>query len=71
MVPHIVRAFVGTDYRLVLPMSALVGGWFMLTADFLGRMINAPFETPVVAIVSIIGLPFFLLLVRKGGRQFA
>ncbi|MFJ7951669.1 FecCD family ABC transporter permease [Lysinibacillus sp. NPDC096418] len=71
MVPHIVRAFVGTDYRFVLPMSALVGGWFMLTADFVGRMINAPFETPVVAIISIIGLPFFLLLVRKGGRQFA
>lgn len=71
MVPHIVRTFVGTDYRFVLPMSALVGGWFLLMADFIGRMINAPFETPVVAIISIIGLPFFLLLVRKGGRQFA
>jgi len=70
MVPHIVRAFVGTDYRFVLPMSAIVGGWFMVTADFAGRMINAPFETPVVAIISILGLPFFLLLVRKGGRQF-
>lgn len=70
MVPHMVRAFVGTDYRFVLPMSAIVGGWFMVTADFAGRMINAPYETPVVAIISIIGLPFFLLLVRKGGRQF-
>lgn len=69
MVPHIVRAIVGTDYRFVLPMSALIGGWFMVTADFAGRMINAPYETPVVAIISIIGLPFFLLLVRKGGRQ--
>ena len=65
MVPHIVRAFVGTDYRFVLPMSAIVGGWFMVLADFAGRMINAPYETPVVAIISIIGLPFFLLLVRK------
>ncbi|MFT9816019.1 FecCD family ABC transporter permease [Lysinibacillus sp. NPDC056185] len=69
MVPHIVRAIVGTDYRFVLPMSAITGGWFMVTADFAGRMINAPYETPVVAIISIIGLPFFLLLVRKGGRQ--
>lgn len=69
MVPHIVRAIVGTDYRFVLPMSAIIGGWFMVTADFAGRMINAPYETPVVAIISIIGLPFFLLLVRKGGRQ--
>ncbi|MEY9977926.1 FecCD family ABC transporter permease [Lysinibacillus sp. RC79] len=69
MVPHIVRAIVGTDYRFVLPMSAIIGGWFMVIADFAGRMINAPYETPVVAIISIIGLPFFLLLVRKGGRQ--
>lgn len=69
MVPHIVRAIVGTDYRFVLPMSAIVGGWLMVTADFAGRMINAPYETPVVAIISMIGLPFFLLLVRKGGRQ--
>ncbi|KOP80345.1 iron ABC transporter [Lysinibacillus sp. FJAT-14745] len=69
MVPHIVRAIVGTDYRFVLPMSAIIGGWLMVTADFAGRMINAPYETPVVAIISIIGLPFFLLLVRKGGRQ--
>ncbi|MGA3603231.1 FecCD family ABC transporter permease [Lysinibacillus agricola] len=69
MVPHIVRVIVGTDYRFVLPMSAIIGGWFMVTADFAGRMINAPYETPVVAIISIIGLPFFLLLVRKGGRQ--
>ncbi|MGE7688520.1 FecCD family ABC transporter permease [Lysinibacillus sp. NPDC097214] len=69
MVPHVVRAMVGTDYRFVLPMSAIIGGWLMVTADFAGRMINAPYETPVVAIISIIGLPFFLLLVRKGGRQ--
>ncbi|WP_042478574.1 FecCD family ABC transporter permease [Bacillus ndiopicus] len=70
MVPHIVRAIVGTDYRFVLPMSALIGGGFMVAADFAGRMINAPYETPVIAIISILGLPFFLLLVRKGGRQF-
>ncbi|MGE7942610.1 FecCD family ABC transporter permease [Lysinibacillus xylanilyticus] len=69
MVPHIVRAIVGTDYRFVLPMSAIIGGGVMVTADFAGRMINAPYETPVVAIISIIGLPFFLLLVRKGGRH--
>lgn len=71
MVPHIVRALVGTDYRFVLPMSALIGGLLMVAADLLARIVNAPYETPVVAIISIIGLPFFLLLVRKGGRQFA
>ncbi|MFJ5763788.1 FecCD family ABC transporter permease [Lysinibacillus sp. NPDC093210] len=71
MVPHIVRSLVGTDYRFVLPMSALIGGLLMVAADLLARIVNAPYETPVVAIISIIGLPFFLLLVRKGGRQFA
>ncbi|MGL4521523.1 MAG: FecCD family ABC transporter permease [Bacilli bacterium] len=68
MIPHIVRMIVGTDYRFILPMSAVVGAIFMLIADTMGRTINAPFETPVVAIVSMLGLPFFLIIVRKGGR---
>lgn len=70
MIPHIVRAIVGTDYRYILPMSALIGATFMLFADTLGRTLNAPYETPVVAIVSMLGLPFFLIIVRKGGRAF-
>jgi iron complex transport system permease protein len=71
MIPHIVRAIVGNDYRYVLPMSAVVGATFMLFADTLGRTINSPFETPVVAIVAILGLPFFLIIVRKGGNVFS
>lgn len=71
MVPHIVRAIVGTDYRFIIPMSAILGATFMLFADTLGRTINAPYETPVVAIVAMIGLPFFLLIVRKGGKAFS
>lgn len=71
MIPHIVRMITGTDYRRILPMSIIVGGTFMVLADFISRMINAPFETPVVAIVSLVGLPFFLFLVRKGGSPFA
>lgn len=71
MIPHIVRAIVGTDYRFILPMSAIVGGAFMLLADTLGRTMNAPYETPVAALVAVMGLPFFLLIVRKGGRSFS
>lgn len=70
MVPHVVRAIVGTDYRFIIPLSAIAGGTFMLFADTVGRTINAPFETPVAAIVAILGLPFFLLIVRKGGHAF-
>lgn len=70
MVPHVVRAIVGTDYRFIIPLSAITGGAFMLFADTVGRTINAPFETPVAAIVAMLGLPFFLLIVRKGGHAF-
>lgn len=70
MIPHIVRAIVGTDYRFILPMAAIAGATFMLFADTVGRTLNAPFETLVVAIISVIGLPFFLLIVRKGGKAF-
>lgn len=68
MIPHTVRAFTGTDYRFVLPMSAIIGASFMLLADTLGRTMNAPYETPVYAIVSMLGLPFFLFIVHKGGK---
>lgn len=71
MVPHMVRAVTGTDYRLVLPMSALAGASLMLLADTLGRTINAPYETPVAAVIAIMGLPFFLFIVRKGGQAFS
>lgn len=70
LVPHIVRVIVGVDYRHIIPMSAVAGAIFMLFADLLGRTINAPFETPVAAIVAMLGLPFFLIIVRKGGRAF-
>ena len=71
LVPHIVRGIVGTDYRFIIPMSAISGATFMLFADTIGRVINSPYETPVAAIVSIIGLPFFLFIVRKGGKAFS
>jgi iron complex transport system permease protein len=71
MVPHVVRAIVGTDYRFIIPMSAILGATFMLFADTLGRTINSPYETPVAAIVAMMGLPFFLLIVRKGGKEFS
>lgn len=71
MIPHIVRAFVGTDYRLILPMSAVLGSAFMLVADTVGRTINAPYETPIAAVVAIMGLPFFLFIVKKGGQAYS
>lgn len=70
MIPHLVRSFVGTDYRFILPMSAIGGATFMLFADMIARMIHAPYETPVVAVVAVMGLPFFLFIVRKGEKDY-
>ncbi|MEG8976862.1 iron ABC transporter permease [Priestia megaterium] len=71
MIPHIVRGIVGTDYRYIIPMSAVTGAAFMLLADTLGRTVSAPYETPIAAVVSMIGLPFFLVIVRKGGKALS
>ncbi|MFF2480319.1 FecCD family ABC transporter permease [Paenibacillus sp. NPDC058071] len=71
MIPHMIRRFTGTDYRILLPVSAVAGGTFMMLADTLGRTINSPYETPVAAIVAMIGLPFFLFVVHKGGKTLS
>ena len=71
MVPHLVRAIAGADYRFVIPLSATVGASAMVLADTAARTVNAPFETPVAAIIAVIGLPFFLFVVRKQGRGFS
>ncbi|WP_336787551.1 FecCD family ABC transporter permease [Paenibacillus sp. MMO-177] len=68
MIPHIVRAIVGQDYRYSVPMSVIAGASFMLLADLIGRTINAPYETPVAAVIAVVGLPFFLIIVRRGGK---
>ncbi|MBJ6362878.1 iron ABC transporter permease [Paenibacillus sp. MAHUQ-46] len=68
MIPHIVRFFVGKDYRFILPMSVLSGATFMLFADTLGRTVHTHYETPVAAIIAVLGLPFFLIIVHKGGK---
>ncbi|MDQ0220826.1 iron ABC transporter permease [Peribacillus cavernae] len=69
MVPHIVRFLVGTDYRWIIPCSAVFGSVLMVLADTAARMVNAPFETPIGAIVSMVGFPFFLYLARRRGKN--
>lgn len=65
MVPHIVRFLVGTDYAKVLPLTAILGGLLVLVADDIARYLG---EAPVGAIIAFIGVPYFLYLVKKGGR---
>ncbi|NEO33284.1 MAG: iron ABC transporter permease [Symploca sp. SIO3C6] len=64
MMPHIVRLFVGSDHRRVLPMSILMGAIFLIWADVLARVILAPEELPIGIITAICGAPFFIWLMR-------
>jgi iron complex transport system permease protein len=69
VIPHVARYLVGVDYRLIIPCSAVLGALLIVVADICARMINPPIETPVGALIAIIGVPFFLYLARKEGRQ--
>jgi iron complex transport system permease protein len=69
VIPHITRFIVGADYRIIIPCSAVLGGILLVSADTVSRMINPPFETPVGTVTALVGVPFFLYLARKEGRN--
>lgn len=71
IVPHIVRLVVGADHRVLLPLSALAGGLFLLIADTAARVVLSPAELRVGILTALIGAPFFIyLLVRNRTRPF-
>ncbi|NDL60297.1 FecCD family ABC transporter permease [Phytoactinopolyspora mesophila] len=65
LLPHAVRFLVGPDHRLVLPLSALLGGVFLLWVDTMARTIFDPRELPVGVVTAIIGVPAFIWVLRK------
>lgn len=66
MVPHIARTLTGgNDVRKLLPVSALLGGTLVILADLLGRVLFAPSEIPAGIITSLIGAPFFFILLLQ------
>ncbi len=64
VVPHVVRMLWGSDYRRLLPLAALTGASFMITADVLARVVLRPQEVPVGIVTALVGGPFFLYLMR-------
>ena len=64
VVPHIARLLVGSDYKYLFPASALLGFSLVCICDTIGRVILPPGEVPVSIILSFIGAPFFLYLLR-------
>lgn len=69
VVPHAVKFIVGVDYRKVIPFSMFAGALLVLVADIISRLINPPFETPIGAITALIGVPFFIYLATRKGRN--
>ncbi|MFF2480493.1 FecCD family ABC transporter permease [Paenibacillus sp. NPDC058071] len=68
MIPHIVRFLVGTDYRWVIPYSAVLGAILLVVADIASRYIAMPKEVPVGVMTAVLGVPFFVYIARKGRR---
>jgi iron complex transport system permease protein len=66
--PHLVRLAAGSDHRVVLPGSAMAGGSLVVIADTLARTVVAPQQLPVGALTALLGVPVFLLLLRRLGK---
>lgn len=65
IVPHMVRLFIGSDYRYLFPGTIFFGASIVMVCDTLSRVLFAPMEIPVGIIMSGLGAPFFLYLLRK------
>lgn len=65
LVPHIIKKLVGTNYKDILPLSFLFGSVLLIFSDIIARTVLSPYELPVGIFTSFIGIPIFLLLIRK------
>ena len=65
IVPHIARLLVGSGHKALIPFSILLGAFCLLLADTIGRTIAAPYEISAAVIMSVVGGPAFILLLKK------
>lgn len=65
VIPHMARKLVGVDYRLIVPLSAVMGAVLLVLADLGARMVNPPKELAISVMVAMVGVPFFLYLARR------
>ncbi len=66
IVPHTVRLLTGNDHRYLIPTSALLGSALLTLSDTFARTVFSPIEVPVGVVMAILGVPFFLYLLRRG-----
>jgi len=69
IVPHLVRLTLGANHRWLLPAGMLAGALALTLADWLARVAIAPAELPIGLVTSLVGGPFFLWLLARGGKS--
>ena len=69
VVPHMIRMIIGPDHRRLLPLSFIGGGVFLLLCDTIARTVSKNQEIPIGVITAMIGVPFFLFLMRTSRRE--
>lgn len=67
IVPHMARMMVGSDYKYSIPFSLALGAIILIVADTIGRSAFSPLEIPAGIVMAMVGGPYFLYLMRKGG----
>ena len=63
--PHCIRLLCGPDHRTLIPAAALLGATLTVAADLVARTIVAPAELPIGILTALLGVPFFLVLLRR------
>lgn len=69
VIPNIIRFLVGYDYKYIIPYSLIGGAFFLSLCDLISRYVDYPFETPIGTVTAIIGVPFFLYLIKTKGER--
>lgn len=69
IVPHTIRLVFGASYRLVLPLSILFGGSFLILTDLVARTVSSPAELPIGVITAFFGAPFFIVVLRSSRKM--
>lgn len=65
IIPHLIRLWVGGNYRVLIPLTLIFGAFFMVSADTLARTVFAPEELPLGVLTAILGSPVLMLLLRR------
>jgi iron complex transport system permease protein len=69
IVPHAIRLVAGPSYRLLLPLSVLVGAGFLVLTDVIARTALSPAELPIGVVTAFFGAPFFAVVLRTSRRM--